>query len=459
MTRRLSDHAPTDVNSIDRVVVIHDYATSEGGAGMLASMAARQYRKSGLPVMFFAGGAGDAQSDLDGVEVVTLGKKSLLSTSPAVAMRQGFYNRSARDALQEWIQHNDTSRTVYHLHNWSQILSPAIFEALHPVEERTVATCHDFFNVCPNGGFVRFASSEPCDRRPLSLGCLATQCDRRSAAHKYWRTTRHLRLHRAAQFHTNRATFTFLHERMRAKFLAAGFAASDLRTIPNPVEPWTRHRIAAEKNKRFLFVGRVGRDKGADIAVEAAHAANVPITVLGKGELTDDLTQRFPNASMRGWCNREQIAAAAKESRALIVPSRVTEPFGLVILEAAMSGLPVLVSERAYLAEDAVREGFGIEFDPTDSQRLAEELSHLAHADNSIFRMSRNGFARAAAYANSPESWASAFLDIFREKLRAMSSGSGMIEQCGNSAAPLTSTASSFWMAARRSSAESRAVV
>lgn len=405
-------------NRIDRVVVLHDYVTPEGGAGMLALTAAREYRDAGLPVTFFTGGAGDAAAgELDGIDIVSLGRQGLLRSSAGAAMRQGLHNRGARDALAGWIARHDTPATVYHLHNWSQILSPAIFEALRTVEPRTIVTCHDFFNACPNGGFVNFAKSEPCCLRPLSVACLTMQCDRRSALHKYWRTARHLHLNRTARFASSRATFTFLHERMRDRFVEAGFAGADLRVVPNPVEPWSRERIASEANSRLLFVGRVGRDKGADIAVEAARAVGMPITIVGSGELANDLPARFAGVEMSGWCDRPGIVAAARQARALIAPSRVVEPFGLVILEAAMSGLPVLISDRAYLAEDVERDRFGVAFDPADLAALAKDVARLAHDDALVRQMSINGLTRAPAYTHSPSEWMNAFLQIFREKL------------------------------------------
>jgi len=410
---------------IDRVVVIHDYATPEGGAGLLALTAAREYRDAGVPVTFFTGGTGEATPDeLDGIAVVSLGRQGLLRSSAGTAMRQGLHNRAAREALGGWVARHDTPRTVYHLHNWSQILSPAIFAALRPVEPRTIVTCHDFFNACPNGGFVNFAKSEPCRLRPLSAACLTTQCDRRSATHKYWRAARHLHLNRMARFVSNRATFTFLHERMRDRFVEAGFTGADLRVVPNPVEPWSREGIEAEANARLLFVGRVGRDKGADIAVEAARAASMPITVVGSGELANDLPARFTGVKMSGWCDRPGIVAAAKQARALIAPSRVVEPFGLVILEAAMSGLPVLVSDRAYLSGDVERDGFGLAFDPADLAALAGDVARIAHDDALVKRMSLNGLTRAPAYTHSPTQWANALLRIFREKLAEVSDGS-----------------------------------
>jgi glycosyltransferase involved in cell wall biosynthesis len=302
-----------------------------------------------------------------------------------------------------------------------------VFEALRPVERRTIVTCHDFFNSCPNGGFVNFTRSEPCRLRPLSAACLASQCDRRSPMHKYWRTARHVHLGRLARFAGNRATFTFLHRRMRDRFVEAGFEAADLRVVPNPVEPWTRERVGAEANSRLLFVGRVGRDKGADIAAEAAHAANVPLTVVGTGELAEDLPVRFAGVEMAGWRDRAGIVAAARRARALVAPSRVVEPFGLAILEAAMSGLPVLVSDRAYLAQDAVRDEFGIAFNPSDLAGLAEIIARIGRDDELVRRMSCNGLSRAAAYTQSAAEWANAFLEIFREKLSTSSAARGRV--------------------------------
>lgn len=416
-------------STVDRVVVIHDYATPVGGAGVLALMAAREFRKLGVAVTFFAGSSSGGTDGLEGIDVVALGGGDLLGSNPFAAMLHGIHNGRACEALRGWIARRDTPRTVYHLHNWSQILSPAIFEALRSVEDRTVVTCHDFFNVCPNGGFVRFRDSQPCALQPLSLACLASQCDRRSGRHKYWRAVRQLQLKRSARFGESRATFTFLHERMLAKFVEAGFEAADLRVIANPVVAWSRERIRAEDNDRLLFVGRMGRDKGADIAAQAARANDLAITLVGTGELAQEICRRFPNARLAGWRDRQGILAEAAHARALIVPSRVTEPFGLVILEAAMSGLPVLVSDRAYLSAEAGREGFGISFDPGDIGALTRLLQDLALDDLTIARMSRNGFARAGALANSPASWAGAFLDLFEEKLAKAQHHGSRLEQ------------------------------
>ena len=422
---------PDSADGIERVVVIHDFASPEGGAGVLAIQAAQEYRRRGIPVTYFAGDIEGAGEGLEGIDLVGLHATRLLDTSPGRAMTQGFHNRAAHNSLKGWIAKNDTDHTVYHLHNWSQILSPAIFTALRGVEDRLVVTCHDFFNICPNGGFTNFPRSQPCDLKPLSLRCLASQCDRRSSLHKYWRVARQLHLNRLAHPVRSKATFTFLHDRMQAKFVNNGFSARRMVTIPNPVEPWSSVRIPAEYNRDFLFVGRLGSDKGTDLAVAACIQAGVPLTLVGGGELEAGLRAAGGELCFAGWCNRAEILAHASRARALIVPSRVVEPFGLVIVEAAMSGLPVIVSERAYLAGDCQRLGFGQSFDPAQPRSLDELVEKIATDDATVARMSGNGFAHAGKLALSVPEWSERFIGLFRNTVAERQTTSRQLRTAG----------------------------
>lgn len=410
------------MDNIDRIVVIHDYSVAEGGAGILALKAVEQYRARGYPVTLITGQASTDHLEDLGVAVCGLNSIGLLERSALGAMRDGIHNKDTVAMISRWIAEHDTPGTVYHLNNWAQILSPTIYKALRPVAHRTLVTCHDFFNVCPNGSFLNFGTSEPCEARPLSSECFFKQCDRRNAIHKYWRFARHLHLNQVAKFDHNPATFSFIHQEMREKFRRAGFSAPDTVVIPNPVDAWTNARIRAEKNTGFLFVGRLGRDKGADIAMKATADAGSTITMIGSGELEASAPRLFPHARLTGWLKPGEIAAYARHARALIVPSRVTEPFGLVILEAAMSGLPVIVSNSAYLAHDVEQMGFGRRFSVNDPRRLVDLIEMFAHDDGIVEEMSRRAFETASSLCHTTASWTDAHLDVFRQKL----AGSGM---------------------------------
>ena len=412
-----TDAAETPV-SIEHVVVINDFATARGGATVIALESVRQYRRLGYPVTFINGEASTAELDALGVSVVGLNSEPLLEMPATRALRLGMHNEDAVSAIGDWIRDNDTPQTVYHVHNWSQILSPAIYRALRPVEKRVIATCHDFFNICPNGGYFNYKASAPCELRPLSTGCLLSQCDRRSSLHKYWRVFRQYYANHLARFAESDCTFSFLHKGLQDKFVQSGFAAKDLVTIVNPVTPWSLERIPAEENTGFLFVGRIGRDKGADIAIRAAREAGQKLTLVGSGEIGADASTDDPNINFVGWRDKNEIIEYARTARALIAPSRMIEPFGLVILEAAASGLPVIVSSHAFVAEDVISGGFGKTFDITEPSELTALLGRLASDDGLIEDMSQAGISNASNYFLSPENWISAFIETFERKLR-----------------------------------------
>lgn len=414
-TAEMADARPP--GPIGEVVIINDFANAQGGAAVIALQEAREFRRLGYKVTFICGDSPSSALAELGVVQVSLESSALLDLPVWRALAQGMHNAGAVRFITQWINRNDTPRTVYHLHNWSQIFSPAVFDALRQVENRLVVTCHDFFNICPNGGFMHYNESRPCGVRPLSVPCLLSQCDRRSSAQKYWRTLRHIHLNGAARFRDSRATFTFLHDRMQAKFIDSGFAASDLVTVPNPVEAWTDRRIEAERNEGFIFVGRIGRDKGADLAIRAACAAGQKLVLIGAGEIEASEHANDRNVQFVGWRNRDEIAEIARSARALIVPSRVVEPFGLVLLEAALSGLPVIVSSHAFLASEAVALGFGKAFHINENNGLAESLIQFADDDPMIERMSRAGFEHAKSLCHTPQSWIGELTRIFRQKL------------------------------------------
>ena len=410
------------MSAIERVVVIHDFSQPEGGAGILTAECIRQYVSHGMNVTFVTGEGRTQELDALGVEVVGLNSKPLLEISAIEALRQGYHNAAALDLIQNWIAQNDTPRTVYHLHNWSQMLSPSIFIALKAVAARTIVTCHDFFNVCPNGAFMNFKETLPCELKPGTMACFASTCDRRSHLHKIWRFARQRHLNKISEFGKRPFMFTFIHDRMKERFAQAGFPRTDGETIPNPIRPWTTTRIEAENNSGFLFVGRVSGDKGADIALSGTDDVGEALTVIGEGELSENGSAFYPKANFVGWKQPSEISEIARNCRALIVPSRVNEPFGLVILEAAMSGLPVIVTRRAALADDVERIGFGQKFSIRETEQLPNALRTFANDDALIKQMSLAGFERAGELCHTPASWIEAHISKFETRLADLAS-------------------------------------
>lgn len=396
---------------ISRVVVINDASVARGGATGLALLSIGLMRARGIAVTYLVGDGGkNDELERLGVEVVAVGGTPLVKQNPALALGRGLFNPSAKAKVAAWIEQNDTPTTVYHVHGWSKILSPAIFQPLRKVASRTFLHAHDFFLACPNGAFMDYQKGEPCERVPLGLSCISTQCDKRNYAQKLWRVARRRVLDSIVTERDPWAGVMMIHPRMR-RYLDMGVRrSSHMLTVRNPAEPFSRERIRCEDNRTVFFVGRVEAEKGVEELLRAAKRVKVPVAVIGDGPLRDQLTADYPSVQFYGWRNRNEISELLQGARGLIMPSRYPEPFGLVAAEASQSGLPVLLSRNSFLSHEVVSNVIGFEFDKDDAS-IGAALRMLADLPADRIRtMSERAHSNVARLSLSPAEWIDALL-------------------------------------------------
>jgi glycosyltransferase involved in cell wall biosynthesis len=88
----------------------------------------------------------------------------------------------------------------------------------------------------------------------------------------------------------------------------------------------------------LLNVGRVAPEKNLEAFLEAAVAGSK--VVVGDGPALDDLKRRYPDVHFLGALSGEPLAAAYRSADCFVFPS-LTDTFGLVVIEALASGVPV----------------------------------------------------------------------------------------------------------------------
>ncbi len=377
------------------VVLILDHAHVNGGQAKVAIDSALGLRGRGHRVTLFAAvGPVDPRLAAAGVEVTCLDQDDIGTTRNKAAFAlQVIWNATAARRLGELLAACDPAETVVHVHGWAKSLSPSIGRPLKASGLPAVYTMHEFFLVCPNGGFYDYPSHTPCRRRPMSWGCVSHNCDSQSYARKLLRVARHAALDHASGLAgavPHIILMTDLVAEVAAPYLPAN---ARLHRVGNPIPVPDLGPKGEGPPGGFLFVGRLSPEKGVEVFLEAARRAGVTPTLVGHGPAAEGIRARYPEAVMLGWKSPEEVWALMREARALVFPSVWYETQGLTAYEALAVGTPVIVSDVC-AAREPVRDGRnGFWFRSGDAADLAEKMARLRD-DALARRMAGEAYSR-----------------------------------------------------------------
>lgn len=119
------------------------------------------------------------------------------------------------------------------------------------------------------------------------------------------------------------------------------------------------YRWAERPADYVAFVGRLARVKGPHTAIDVAARAGVPIRVAGDiHEVDRDFGEREvlprltrPHVAYLGCIGMSVKVPLLRDARALLAPIEWNEPFGLILIEAMLSGCPVVAFPRGSVPE------------------------------------------------------------------------------------------------------------
>lgn len=134
-----------------------------------------------------------------------------------------------------------------------------------------------------------------------------------------------------------------------------------------------------------VFIGRLEWEKGAHTLIDALprlrrRLPGLRAVIAGRGGHAEDLVQRARARRVSGavdfvgWLPEPELHGLVAAADALVVPS-LYEPFGLVALEGAALGAPLVVARTGGLAEFVDDGVTGRVFEPGDAVALADAVT------------------------------------------------------------------------------------
>jgi hypothetical protein len=126
----------------------------------------------------------------------------------------------------------------------------------------------------------------------------------------------------------------------------------------------------------FLVVSALEPYKRVDLAVEAFRYLRLPLKIAGTGSQERRLRGNAPpNVEFLGWVDDHTLASLYSRARALIFPA--DEDFGIVPLEAAASGCPVIAYGHGGALETVVEGQTGLFFPEQTSASLCAAIEQF----------------------------------------------------------------------------------
>lgn len=272
-----------------------------------------------------------------------------------------------------------------------------------PTELPTLRTMHDNTAACPSGTRYLARTGTPCPRIASLPACLWGHAVDGCGSRHPKRLQHNFQRMASEQRVLSGMPVVAVSNYIRQEMIRAGYDADTITVVPSPAptrpSPLPPSSAAVP---HFLFMGRVVPEKGLEWLLRALATVDVQIhlDVAGDGYELDEARSLSTELGLddrvtfHGWVAPSDITPLLAKARAVVVPSLWHEPAGLVTLEAAAAGRPVIASRVGGIPEYA-HPSFSLLVAPNDVSGLASHLTRLASDASLAAEMGRTGHSCA----------------------------------------------------------------
>lgn len=190
----------------------------------------------------------------------------------------------------------------------------------------------------------------------------------------------------------------------------------------------SRTNYAAPGEKIVFYVGRLVREKGVQVLIDAAPEilARCPKTkfiIAGKGPFEDVLRRQAENLGIServyftGYVEDDVRNTLYSWADVAVFPS-LYEPFGIVALEGMAARTPVVVSDTGGISEIVEHGVDGLKANTGDARSIAKQVIEILSDDVLARSLKENAYRKVKKEYTWPEI-AGRTIDIYREVINA----------------------------------------
>lgn len=344
-----------------RILLVNKFHYRKGGAETYYFALAEELQRMGHEVAFFS--MDHPLNDPCEQERYFVRRREYDNVnSPLAAVRDGLsliYSLEARRNFEQLLQ--EFRPDIVHLNNVHRQITLSILDAPSLVGVPVVYTAHDYITVCPAYTMLD-GSGTVCD---LCLDgryrhCLDKRCVKGSRGKSALAAleAKYLRAHQSYEKINKVIAPSWF---MRSKLLEGGWAENKVVAMQNFASDEILSRahsagadLTDRENPYLLFFGRLSKEKGVDLLIEAflQVAGDIPkswrLVVAGDGPeeaaIEEMLAERqgAERVELVGFQRGEELRGYVERASLAIVSSRWRENMPYSIIEAFAAGTPVI---------------------------------------------------------------------------------------------------------------------
>jgi len=169
-------------------------------------------------------------------------------------------------------------------------------------------------------------------------------------------------------------------------------------------------------SKKILFVGRLEKEKNIELLVQCfgnlteEERNGWMLTIIGNGSLKQNITDK-PYIVVKSFMQPSELQTEIVDAGAFILPSRY-EPWGVVVQEFAMAGLPLILSDKVNAGEEYLINGYnGYSFKYNNMDSLKKGMIKIFNSsEDQLKEMGMR--SKKLASRNDYEIWANTLLSV-----------------------------------------------